>query len=76
MKYTEDICRKESMARELYFLLGAAGVKVENVEYKIISTTELYIVRMRDGTEHKVNVTADSPMTAAYDFINHIRKRV
>lgn len=75
MKQTEDIQRKQVLARELYFLLRAAGSNVRNVTYSKEEREEIYTVEMENGTKYRINVTCDSPITAAYDVLKFMQYR-
>lgn len=75
MKLTEDIRRKQDLAQELFYLLGTAGLKVRNVTYGIEDREEVYTVQMKNGANYRINVTCDSPMTAAYDVIKFMQHK-
>lgn len=73
MKWSEDLQRKQDLAQELFFLLGTAGLKVRSVTYGIEDREEIYTVQMRNGTNYRINVTCDSPITAVYDVLKFMK---
>lgn len=73
MKWTEDFQRKQALAQELFYLLGTAGLEVSDVTYGIEDREEVYTVQMKNGANYRINVTCDSPITAAYDVIKFMQ---
>jgi hypothetical protein len=76
MEWTNDMERKQNLADSICELLHTAGYdRVDSVTYCIENREELYRVYMDCGAVYRINVSADSPLTAAADVINFMKFR-
>lgn len=73
MGMLHDIDRKRMLAPHLYYIMVTAGLTVKDVTYTIEEGHECYTVTMKNDAKYRINVSADSPITAVYEVINKMR---
>lgn len=64
---------KRQMIPDIAGILHKAGLPVLNVSYGVEDLIEYFTVRMRAGAERKINVTGDSPITAAVKVLQSVQ---
>ncbi len=64
---------KRQLIPELAGILRKSGIPIFNISYGVEDLIEYFTVRMRAGAERKINVTGDSPITAAVKVLQSVQ---